>query len=320
MSQSTMAAGPVSAQPTGNYQASRRELGQRAHVSLWNSIRSEYVKLMSLKSTWILLIINFLLLPGGAALSALSMKLIYTIDPRTDKALAQTRNMPSALVWQSVTAFVTISTIVVGILGVMSITTEFTSDSIDSSLTANPHRGMMVGAKAIVVAALTWASTQLAIFVSWGVVRMVIGSIPVDPLQHGEGALLWVSLFGPALVSACFAVLSVGLGALCRSTVGAVFALIGIDMFLPEIVILLSNIGHYFTWTRTLGRLMPSQLVDTFITAGVNLNDALGMPSGESVATQGFDPSWWQAGLIFLVWVAAFYIIGAIMMDRRDIK
>ncbi|BDR54020.1 ABC transporter permease [Bombiscardovia apis] len=320
MSQPTMPAAPVmggnasaaAPTPVNNYQSSRRELSQHVHVGLWRSIRSEFVKLTSLKSTWILLIINLLLLPAGAAMAAWTMKTVARLDLTTGDFSNHTRAIPAQAVWQSVTTFVGISTIVVGIFGVLSITTEFTSSSVDASLTANPHRNMMLAAKAIVVAAFSWCFSQLGILLSWAIVRLQLSGVEILSLDHAYKALPWVSIIGAPLISVGFAVMAVGVGALCRSTVGAVFTLIGIDFFLPAIISIFSIAMRYVTWIGTLSKLMPTQLMSTFLAAGSS--------SGEDISAKSFDPLWWQAGLLFLVWVVAFYAIGAVLLEKRDIK
>lgn len=304
--------GNVRQDSAGNYQTSRSEMSQRVHVSLWHCIRSEYIKFTSLKSTWILLIINALLIPMGAALAAWSVQLAARLSMEAQGGKGEAMPIPASVPWQSITTFVTVTTIVVGIFGVMSITSEFVSTSIDATLTANPHRNMVLGAKAIVASTFTWCSTQLGILLSWTAVGLIFRGITTSHLKSELSALPWVSILGAPIVDVLFVVMAIGIGALCRSTVAGVFVLIAIDMFLPAAVAILSNLGNVFAWLQTLGRLMPLQLMSTFLAGG--LNDVHNGP------VSGFYPSWWQSGLLLLVWTVIFYICGAVVLDRRDIK
>lgn len=297
----------------GYNQANRNANGVSTHVSLWNSVRSEFVKLASVKSTWILQIINAVFMVIGAELSSQSIKLAAEISADGDDSMAsQIIEVTASSYWSSITAFMHAIIIVVGIFGVMSVTAEFTTSSIESTLVANPHRNMVLGAKAIAVMIYTWCSAQIATLLSWGAVHLAFSGVKISSLAAGEGTLPWVVIFGTPLVEAFFALLAVGVGVLCRSTVGGVFVIIIMTMFLPLIVVIILSMSSAAAWSLTISRLLPMTLIDTFLQGGVKVS-SIGPVSG-------YLPSWWEAGIIFVVWAVVFYIVGAIVMARRDIK
>ncbi|AKV54933.1 ABC transporter permease [Bifidobacterium actinocoloniiforme] len=293
--------------------ASQGAAGPVYQVSLMHSVKSEFVKLTSLVSTWILLAINLVLLPLGGGMSAWALKIMAGTNPKNGKPLAVPAPVGWDDLWTSVSSMTGTCVIVMGVFGVMAVTAEFTTSSVDSTLSANPHRGMMVGAKAVVAAALAWASSQIGVLLSLGLTRLVLSPLALTPLGEGRGALPWVSLLGaPALIGA-FTVLAVGLGALCRSTVAGVVVLIGLQMVLPGLLSVFSSISRLLNWMGTIASLLPTQLISDCLAAGLN------QPSGSAVPGV-FHPSWWQSGLIMLVWAAAFYTAGLVAMRSRDIK
>ena len=145
------------------------------------------------------------------------------------------------------------------------------------------------------------------------------------------------------------AVLGVGLGGLCRSTMGGVFALVGLLIIVPSALSMASLAGDRFAWLQSLARCLPDQAAGNVLTAGVDvavsssstnvsvdveaMNTAAGSATGASagsVTAAGsaaasdpsglFDPTWWQSGLIVLAWMTVAYIIGMMVVRRSDVK
>ncbi|RBP98860.1 hypothetical protein [Bifidobacterium xylocopae] len=288
-------------------------VGTRPQVGLGRSVRSEFVKMTTLKSTWLLLAINLLLLPLGGGLSAWALKIMATTNPKDGKPLPHPEPVAWADLWGAVGSMVDMCTIVVGVLGVMAVTAEFSTSSIDSTLAANPHRGMLLGAKAIVTAALAWASGQIGVLLALGLARIVASPMTLLSLDPAQGALPWIVLLGLPLLLAGFAVLAVGQGAFCRSTVAGVFVLVALEMLLPMLLGLFSSVSRFFSWMGTLSSLTPTQLMGNFLSGGSG-------PDPDSFVSGALHPSWWQSALILLVWVAAFYLAGTVVMRRRDVR
>ena len=64
----------------------------------------------------------------------------------------------------------------------------------------------------------------------------------------------WVSILGGALLLTAMAVLGVGLGGVCRSTMGGVFALVGLLIIVPSALSMASLAGDRFAWLQSLAR------------------------------------------------------------------
>jgi len=65
-----------------------------------------------------------------------------------------------------------IAQLTIGVLGVLLITSEHSTGAIGSSLAAVPRRGRLLGAKAVVLAALIFVVTELITFASFFIVSL----------------------------------------------------------------------------------------------------------------------------------------------------
>ena len=68
-------------------------------LTFLNAVRAELCKALSLKSTYVLLIINALLLPAGSALLAWAMSFVMSIDPQTGEFLDTPQPVAESFMW-----------------------------------------------------------------------------------------------------------------------------------------------------------------------------------------------------------------------------
>ena len=181
-------------------------------LTFLNALRAELCKALSLKSTYVLLIINALLLPVGSALMAWAMAFLMSLDPATGTTTDDPQPVAESYMWGSASAFVPTCLLVTGILGVMAVTVEYSSSTIQSSLTANPRRVMFLNAKTLVTAALAFVSSLVGLLLAWAAAYALLSPVGMTPLADGEHALPWVSILGGALLLTAMAVLGRGPG------------------------------------------------------------------------------------------------------------
>lgn len=306
----------------------------RCRLTFHGALRAELCKARSLKSTYVLLIVNAILLPAGAALLAWATAFVMSIDPETGEFTDQ-QPVTESFMWSTVSAFVPTCMIVTGILGVMAVTVEYSSSTIQSSLVANPRRVMFMNAKTLVTAALAFISSLVGLLLAWAVSYALLSGGGLTPLADGERILPWVSMLGGAALLTATSVMAVGFGGICRSTMGGVFSLVGLLMIVPSVLSMASLAGDRFAWVQSLARCLPDQAASNFLTAGV---DAAISPSSATVSVNAgadavaatttptadpgglFDPTWWQSGLILLLWAMAVYAVGVLIVRRADVK
>lgn len=240
-------------------------------LTFLNAVRAELCKALSLKSTYVLLIINALLLPAGSALLAWAMSFVMSIDPQTGEFLDTPQPVAESFMWSSAAGFVPTCLLVTGIFGVMAVSVEYSSSTIQSSLVANPRRVMFLNAKTLVTAALAFLSSLAGLLLAWGVAYALLSPGGLTPLTDNERALPCVSILGGTLLLTAMTVLAAGLGGVCRSTMGGVFALVGLLIIAPSALSMASLAGDRFAWLQSVARCLPDQAASNVLTAGVDV-------------------------------------------------
>jgi ABC-2 type transport system permease protein len=210
-----------------------------------NVLRFEWVKLRSVRSTWLLLLGTIV---SGTALGVVGV---------SDLSISQG---PILADWDPTAASLKgtlFAQLVIGMLGALSITTEYDSGLLGTSLSVVPSRLRLLAAKATVVAivgAVTGAATTVA---SFYMVQFVLDTAGVPSAAAGEPGVLY-ALVGASFYLMLIALLGLAVGVLTRSTAGSLAVLIGVTLLIPAIGPgLPGSIGEWFAhyWPTTTGRL-----------------------------------------------------------------
>lgn len=202
-------------------------------------LRSEWIKLATLRSTWWSIAIVAVITIGIATL------------------LAQFPEGAGARPIMVVVAPIQFAMLLAGILGAIAVTGEYSTGMIRSTLTADPVRGQVLAAKATVLAAFLFVSS-LAIF--------VVAAVVVSPiLAAHDTAIDWTDVRGsivPLLVAALtmsvFALIGVSFGFLIRSGAGAIAATVALLFVMPIVVSMFGMAGPSWEWITDLGAYLPS--------------------------------------------------------------
>ena len=193
---------------------------------------------------------------------------------------------------------------VVAILAVLTISNEYSSGMIGTTLAAMPRRHTMLAAKAILLAALVLVAGAVAVFGS------VLAGHLILP-GHGFTAArgfppVWLS-YGPTLRAACGSVLYLGLIALMSLGVAVIVrdsaTSIGVVLALLYVFpIVLAFVGNPH-WQRRLERWTPT-------IAGLTIQATTGLRS------LAISP-WGGLGVLG-IWAAAALVLGALALRLRD--
>lgn len=251
-------------------------------------LRSETIKLFSLRSTvWsyaVLVLVSF----GLAALMSVSMSSAVSGPiPAEGQVgiLMQVSSFPVAL-----------GQLIAAVLGVIFIAGEYGTGMIRSTLTAVPRRLPVLWAKSLVLFGATFLVGLGATLGAYLVgSSFLAGSGIAAPLTDPD---VLRAVLGGALYLALIAVFALGVGTVVRSSAGGIAVVLGIILILPTVLQLIPA-----AWAADL---VPYLISD----AGLG---ALGLQSG---IPGGLEP--WQQLLVVLGWVAASLAAGAILMKRRD--
>jgi hypothetical protein len=186
--------------------------------------------------------------------------------------------------------------VVVGILGIVAVTGEFTHQTATPTFLATPRRGRVVAAKLLTYAAagLPYAAACTAVVLA--VALPWLAAKDVDVVLSGTD--LARTLGGVALEVALYAVLGVGVGCLMRNQIAAIVGFV-IYIFVVGPILTgvhaTSEVAQYLPYQagNALGRLTSS--VDAAM---------LGQAAG---------------GLVLLAWALAFAALGTRVAIRRDV-
>ncbi|SMQ71533.1 ABC transporter permease subunit [Agreia sp. VKM Ac-1783] len=252
-------------------------------LSATGILRSEWIKLRSLRSTWWSFGIIFAIQIGMAVLFSLTA---------TDR-FAQISGAEATNAAVSVTTVgLLFGQLVIAVLGVLVISGEYATGQIRSSFMAVPSRLPVLAAKAIVFSIATFVVTLVSIVVAYLVTMPILAGVGVQANPF-DGAL-WLHFLGAAAYLVFIGLVSLGIGAALRSTPGGIAASLGLMLVVPTVFQLIPA-----AWSTTLAEWLPSS-------AGRNLYYWGGT----------FEP--WQALLVMLGWVAVFITTAAVLMKRRD--
>ena len=120
----------------------------------------------------------------------------------------------------------------IGVFGILSVTGEYGSGTIRSSLAAAPRRPLLLVGEGLVVGAVALVLGEILIFAAFWLGQAMLAGRGAPTAALGQpGVLRAVVLSGAFL--ALLGLLGVGLGVIIRHTAGALAAYVGITFLLP---------------------------------------------------------------------------------------
>lgn len=188
-----------------------------------------------------------------------------------------------------------LSQIAIGMLGVLTITSEYDTGMIHPSLSAVPRRGWLLGAKAIVFAATALVVGTVASFAAFFVFQAFLSDESLRTSLGDPGVVR--AVIGGGLYLTVLGLFGLGLGAILRGGAAAIAALFGV-LFVPPL--LLELLPH--SWQETIGPYVPME-AGSQIYALRQGADSLGAWSGFGV---------------FCLYAAVALGVGFVLIERRD--
>ncbi|MDJ0349998.1 ABC transporter permease [Cryobacterium sp. PH29-G1] len=256
-------------------------------LSFGGLLRSESIKLWSLRSTYWSFSLVIVAAVGIALLMSFAMS--ATFDS-TNGALGVDNAQLFVLVS---TAGLALGQLIVAVLGVLSISGEYSSGMIKSTLTAVPNRLPALWAKVTVLFSFTFLVGLFSVVASFLVAVPILGAKNISVNLFDSAVLL--PLLGNALFLALIAVFAIGIGTIVRSSAGGIASALGIILLLPTVVGLFSMLVGW------VADIMPF----LFTSAGSEMITPNTMES-------------WQAFLVVLAWVVVSLGAAALLLKRRD--
>lgn len=249
-------------------------------------VRSEWTKFRTIRSTyWSLLVAAVLGIGLGALISGLSAA-HYDTDPGVRSGWNATDLSLGSL---------GLAQLAFGILGVMVITSEYSSGLIRTTLAAVPRRSRLLLAKVTVYTTIALITGLILAFVTFLLGQALIhGHAPSASLRQHE--VLRV-VIGSGLYIAVLGLFSLALGALLRHAAAAIAVLVAILFVLPGVAHALPD-----SWERPINKYWPTN-------AGRQV--AQMVPDSHSLTP-------WLGFLDMAVFAAVILALALVLLDVRD--
>jgi ABC-2 type transport system permease protein len=189
-------------------------------------LASEWIKLRSVRSTYLTVLF--------AAAAAVGIGYLVTRSQATHWA-TMTPQEKSAFdpVNDSFTGL-GLAQLAFGALGVLAISSEYTTGLIRTTFASVPRRRAVIAAKAAVVGVVSLLAGELIAFATFLAGQQALSAGHLDVALAHPGVLRGVLAAGFYL--AVMAWVGLGLGAVIRHTAGAITAMIGVVFLLPHII------------------------------------------------------------------------------------
>ncbi|MGY3261670.1 ABC transporter permease subunit [Frigoribacterium sp. 2355] len=267
-------------------------------------LRSEVIKLRTLRSTWWCLAIMVVIIVGFGALFALSAGLFQAGEASTEQQ--------QQIVAQSVSVGVVFGQLVASILGALVITGEFGTGMIRSTFSTVPKRLPAVVAKLVVVALTLFVVSLVALVLTLLINSAILPSNDIT-VDFGDGAL-WRSVVGAAASIAFIGMIAFSLGAIIRNGAGAIAASVGLVFVLPIIVQIFTAFVDA-AWVYTLAEIIPPNAAARLYDYVVSGQSAMALPSPDGALV--LEP--WSALLVLVGWVVVLFGLALALVKRRDV-
>ncbi len=136
------------------------------------------------------------------------------------------------------------------VLGVLTITTEYSTGVIRASLLAVPRRLPMLAAKGVVFSALIFVLAEIVSFCSFFIGKVLVHPVATVSLSQPG---VTRAVIGAGLYLTVLALFALAIGTLIRHTAGAIAIVIGLVLVVPGLLSLLDS----YDWGSTCSRLVP---------------------------------------------------------------
>jgi hypothetical protein len=261
----------------------------RGRAGFGGALRSEWTKISSLRSTVVTLLATMVVTIGLSTLFSWGA---------THRFLARGHVPPGFDVIRASMFGLIFGQLVIAVIGAMTITGEYGTGMIRTSLSAQPRRMVTLIAKLAVFTGVALVTGLVSSFASFLIGQRIFSSLNIGVGLGAPNALR--AVIGGALFLTVAGLLAFGLGTILRHTAGAVTAAVG--------VLFITFILYQFLpddWAADVQRWIPFFAGSGVWTTVVNPDEM-----------HVFGP--WVEFAIFIGYAVLALVIGAVMFRRRD--
>lgn len=251
-----------------------------------NTLASEWIKLTTLRSTYITLGFGVTL---SIAMTALVSLAVGSID---DESVAGF----GPIMWSLVGNLFALT--ISAVFGVMAVSGEYSSGMTQLTLTATPRRGRVFWAKLALLTPVTLVFGLVTVLGMFFVGQAVFGAsgLPKADLGDPDARL---TVLGTAALMPVFPVIGMALGVILRNTAGAITSVLAL-LWLPAFLV-----GFCPPWWQAnVFSLLPGAGVDSLVLSHIHDEPMYSDPAIGAV--------------IVIAWIAAFIGAAYVSLVRRD--
>ena len=259
----------------------------RGRITQTRVLHSEWLKLTTIRSTYITGVLTVVVMVGLAIVTCWGQSNHYA----TMSADLKAHWDPAG--WSQI-GF-SFSQLSIGVLGVLTVTGEYSSGMIRATLGAVPKRWPVLEAKAVVFGIAAFVITVVASLGAFYAGQAMLAGKHIGTTLTAPGVAR--EIFGTALYVTMAGLFGVALGALVRSTPGGISCLMGILTILPLIARGLPD-----NWYNDIAPYLPSN-------AGTDITRLYHTP-------HTLYP--WPGMGLFALYVAGTFAVATVLLKRRD--
>jgi len=258
--------------------------------TLGRVINSEWIKLRTLRGTWLGHGAAVLLLIGIGAIAAAVATGSVTSPDDDGSGFGGTGALDTVLTGAN------FGVLLLGVLGCLVGAREYGSRMITATIAAAPRRWQVLVAKAVTLTGVALSTAMIGVFGAFGVGMAILANGDAATVSLGDDGVLG-TLVGMGLYLTAVSLLGLALGVLLRSAAASIGVLVGGLLILPGIA----------------GALLPDSLDSVLQLLPTNAASAFTAVQGET--TMG------AAGgaLTLAVWVVAALVGATVAIVRRDV-
>ncbi len=257
----------------------------KGKVTQLRVINSEWIKLRTLRSTPITLLIAVVIMVGLGLL----ITYVHATHPNPGRDQGGINGAELSLVMYH------LAQLAIGVLGVLIVSGEYSTGMIRASLSAVPKRLPVLWAKALVYGVVVLVLMTVSCLVAFYAGQAILSSHHENVSMSDPGVARVV--FGTALYLTVVGLLGIALGSLLRNAAGAIAVLFGVMLVLPGLADLLPA-----SWTPHIVPYLPSNAGGALLSV---------VPDPTSMAP-------WNGFALFVGYAVVLLGLAAVLMKRRD--
>jgi ABC-type transport system involved in multi-copper enzyme maturation permease subunit len=251
-------------------------------ISLARAVKAEWIKWRSLRSTWAVL--------GAAVLGMLAIGLVIGYNTRHLTGNQDANDLASSAPLQGYF----LGQLLIGALGVLFVSSEFSTGMIRSTFAAAPMRLPVLWAKLAVFFVVTAVVMTVITVITFLSAQAVISQDRPGFSLSDPG--VWRFVLGTSLYMVLAGVIGQMIGWIVRSTPGSLVSFFALIFVVPELFTLFGSTGKH------IAQFLPSQAGEAFTVA---------QPESPHLAPG-------VGVLVLCAWAVATVIVAAVSLRRRD--